>query len=124
MMTIYYDEYVSDLNIKARERSGFYSWKEIEDWVFGLCASGKYSDKISVPIPDRTDIWKDGPSAIEVNCCWTEGKTYRIHKVTNSDGIVFSDGRYTSGQRHWNDEAKNACRSIRQRAINPTFNFV
>ena len=121
MIKVKYDEYVNDYCIHDKERS-FYSWTEFEDWFFGLC-KGKYADKISLPNPDKTHIWEDGPSAMEVNCCWEEGKTYRVHLISTDMGIVFSDGRLTDRQRHWNDEMKEKLRKMIQRKTSPVFNF-
>lgn len=122
MIQVFYDEYTNDFWKPQKERA-FHTLADFKDWFFDLC-KGKYEDKISVPNPDRTDIWKDGPSAMEVNCVWEDNKTYRVHMLERDGAIIFSDGRHTNGQKHWNEETKQMCRDMIQRRKTPTFNFV
>lgn len=121
MIRVFYDEYTNDF-WKPQQEKALCTLAEFKDWFFGLC-KGKYEDKISIPMPDRTDIWKDGPSAIECNCMWEESKTYRVHMIMRDGAIIFSDGRHTNGQKHWNEETKQMCRDMIQRRKAPTFNF-
>ena len=122
MITVKYEEYTNDF-IRQNKTKTFYSLSEFENWFFGLCDSGKFDDKIFVPIPERTDIWGDGPSRMEVNCVRTQNKCYWVHQIERNGAIIFSDGKFTDRQRHWNDETKELCRAMNQRKKKPVFNF-
>jgi len=104
MITVRYEEYTNDF-IRRHLDKCFTSLRCFEDWFFELC-DGKYEDKISIPNPDRTDIWGNGPSRMEVNDMWTRDKCYLVHMISRDGVIIFSDGKHTNQQ-------KNA----------PTFNF-
>lgn len=121
MVFVEYEEYTNDF---CRNYMGkrFYSLSEFEDWFFALC-DGKYEDKISIPDPDRKDIWGNGPSRMEVNCRRTQNKCFWVHQIENCGKIVFSDGKHTSGQKHWNEEIQNLCRHMLERKNTPRFNF-
>lgn len=122
MITVKYEEYTNDFFRQNRVRN-FSSLSEFENWFFGLCDSGKYEDRISVPNPDRTDIWRDGPSRMEVNCMWTQSKCYWVHQIERNGTIIFSDGKHTDRQKHWNEETKELCRAMLERKAHPRFNF-
>lgn len=121
MITVKYEEYTNDLIRRNMEKS-FPSLRSFEDWFFDLC-DGKYEDKISIPNPDRTDIWGDGPGRMEVNDMWTRDKCYWVHMISREGKIIFSDGKHTNYQKHWNDEMKEFCRGMLQRKNSPAFNF-
>ena len=120
MIIISYERYVNDCS-KTFLNKSFYSLKEFEDWFFGLCR-GKYEKDISIPDPDSS-YTKNGPGRISVNCVWTEGCDYWVHKIVDCGKIVFSDGKETNGIKHWNDDIKNLCREMIQRQNNPQFVF-
>lgn len=122
MIKVKYEEYRADYDRRDKEIS-FYSLDEFENWFFGLC-KGTYENDASVPDPDNAHgIWKDGPSCLKMNCRWIEGKTYWVHQISSSAGIIYSDGHHTNHQRHWNEEVKDMCRRMIRRKKNPTFNF-
>ena len=121
MVTVKYEEYTNDFWRKEKKKE-FGSIQEFIDWFFGLC-DGKYKERISIPNPDRKDIWGDGPSCMEVNCMWTRNRSYWIHEIIEGGRIVFSDGTYTDRQKHWNEEIKQHCRDMMQRKNKPVFNF-
>lgn len=123
MITVYYEEYKNDYNRK-NETKNFFSLSGFEDWFFRLC-KGDYKRDISIPDPDST--WfkpTELPYRLEVNANRTDGCTYWVHMIRNSNGIIFSDGRHTNRQKHWNDDAKNMCRRMLERRNNPKFDFV
>lgn len=121
MIHVKYEEYTNDYCRRYMDKR-FYSLGEFEDWFFSMC-DGKYEDKIFIPNPDRKDIWGDGPSRMEVNCMWTKNKCFWVHQIEDGVKIVFSDGKHTNGQRHWNEELQNLCRHMLERQKKPRFSF-
>ena len=121
MIKVSYEEYINDYN-RTYKTQAFYNLSEFVDWFFGKC-KGKYNKDISVPDPD-SDIWRDGPSCMEVRAMWTEGRTYWIHMIQRDGGIIYTDGIMTNHQTHWNDETKELCRQMRKRRDKPMFNFI
>lgn len=120
MYWVYFEEYTNDYCRKERGKS-FYSLKDFQDWFFAKC-KGKYEDKISIPNPDSW-IWKDGPSAMDVNCMREENKHYWVHMIKNDETIIFSDGHNTNRIKHWNEDTKQLCRKMLERKQKPQFNF-
>jgi len=122
MITVYYEEYVNDYNRRKKTRD-FLTLGGFEDWFFGLC-KGDYKRDISVPNPE-SKIFKPAelPYSLDVNAMRTDGCHYWIHMIRNK-GIVFSDGKYTNRQKHWNDDTKDMCRRMLERRSNPKFDFV
>lgn len=123
MIIVKYEEYVNDYN-RRHKTENFFSLGSFVDWVFNTCR-GKYDEDISCPDPD-TKIFSanEMPYSIDINNMWSEGKHYWIHQISNEVGIIFSDGTYTSRQKHWNDTTKQMCRDIIARKQKPVFNFV
>ena len=122
MVTVYYEEYTNDYLRRDKQKT-FMSLSGFEDWFFGLCKRS-YKDYISIPDPDTTIFRPDEmPYSLDVNAMWTDNCHYWVHMIRNN-GIVFSDGRYTDGQKHWNDTTKDMCRRMLARRNNPQFDFV
>lgn len=123
-MLVRYEEYTNDY-IRSNKTIMFDSISQFKDWIFNLC-DGNYKKNIFIPIPERTDIWRDGPSRIEVNCMWTQNKCYWVHQIESGTWerkIYFSDGKFTDGTRHWNEDMKQLCRDLIERRDHPKFNF-
>ena len=122
MVTVYYEEYTNDYIMRDKQKT-FMSLNGFEDWFFGLCKRS-YKDYISIPDPDTTIFRPDEmPYSLDVNAMWTDNCHYWVHMIRNN-GIVFSDGRHTNGQKHWNDTTKDMCRRMLARRNNPQFDFV
>lgn len=123
MVTVYYEEYTNDYNRRNKTKD-FGSLAQFEDWFFGLCKRS-YTEYIGIPDPD-TAIFRPSemPYALSVNAMWDDNCTYWIHMILRNNGIIFSDGKYTDRQKHWNDTTKDMCRQMLARRNNPTFNFV
>ena len=121
MIRIKYELYTNDYWRNPQTKT-FYSLSEFCDWIFECC-DGNYKEKIFIPNPDRTDIWYDGPSRIEINRMWTQNNQVWIHQIESDAGIIFSDGKHTDGIKHWNETAKQMCRDLLVRRNKPSFNF-
>lgn len=118
MIRIKYEEYTNDFTRRFLEKQ-FAFMEEFENWFFNLC-DGEYSRNISIPDPKRC---AGVPYRMEVNCVRTQNKCYWVHQIEWDNKIVFSDGRYTSGQKHWNEWIKQLCERMIARKDNPKFNF-
>lgn len=124
MIIAKYEEYTNDYFRKHKTKH-FPDLTDFENWFFDLC-DGDYKKKISIPKPpdiDKHNIWKDGPSCLDVNCMWTQNKHYWIHQLERDGKIIFSDGKHTNNIKYWNDETKQMCRNMIERRNNPHFDF-
>ena len=63
------------------------------------------------------------PERIEIKPS-RESEYIWIHQISNEKGILFSDGTYTAGQKHWNESVKAWLARCIERKKNPTFTFV
>lgn len=120
MITIKYEEYTNDYIRKYKDHTVPFL-QSFEDWFFNLC-DGDYSKKISIPDPKHS-VCKDGPYRMEVNCVWTQNKCYWVHQIMRDGKIIFSDGKFTSGQKYWNEDMKQLCSEMLKRKAKPVFNF-
>ena len=118
-LVLYYDEYRKGKAVRERIQTGFTQWSEVEDWVFKFC-EGKHEARLTIPDPSR----EREPAPIIIQYIWGDGVTFQIHKIVRGDGILFSDGTTTNGQKHWNEEVKQAYRNMLHRKNGRTFNFV
>ena len=117
MIKVTYQEYTNDFCKQTKEKL-FYNLGEFADWFFKLC-DRDYEKYISIPLPTQ----KVAPYRMEVNCMWTKNKCFWVHMIEREGTIIFSDGKFTSGQKHWNDEMKELCTQMEQRRKKPVFNF-
>jgi len=124
MITVYYEEYHNDY-IRYNHVKRFESLKELEDWIFNqMQADYSASWAMSVPTPEAAKRINGGyPWEISFRPVF-RGPDYWIHMIENDEGIIFSDGRRTSNQRHWNDEVKKWLVNFEHRRKQPKFNFV
>lgn len=119
MITVCYEEYHNDYFRKEHEKR-FANLAELEEWIFGQMKQD-YSDKekgwlrMFFPVhetPSRigfTPQW-GGPN------CW-------IHQIESERGIIFTDGRHTAGQKHWNQEVRDWLKHCKERQYSPKFVF-
>lgn len=118
MLYVRYEEYTNDFTRRYCDKS-FASFDAFADWLFGLC-DGLYEERISIPDPTRC---RTGPYRIEVNCYRAQNKCYWVHQIERDGKIIFSDGKFTSGQKHWNEEVQKLCANMIRRRNQPVFNF-
>ena len=130
MFIVYYEEYGSD-GYREKKKIECYSMQTIVSWFFGLCW-GDYRMHICVPDPDNK-IYESGPSGMQCHCEETEGVTYIVHMIVSEktgiesrfrQGIIYSDGVFTSGKKHWCEEMKDVCREMNKQIKDPVFDFV
>ena len=123
------EEYYNDNHYTCSDKP-FSDLSELEDWVFQQMRQD-YSDArlgshaMLFPTEDIKQMsFKNGPSAISF-IPDSGSAHYFIHMIRRNDGgILFSDGKYTCGQRHWSAEVKKWLAHCSERQYTPTFNFV
>lgn len=122
MLKVKIERYLNDFCRKDETKS-FDDLIKLEDWMFGQMQQ-KHSEGMRFPTPEAAErIGEKGPWRIEFRPVRGEA-TIWIHQIETPCGIIFSDGRYTSGQRHWTEEVQEWLVHCEQRCKNPKFNFV
>ena len=118
MIKIDYEMYQNDFMRKRGLTKTFDSLESLADWIFNQMKQ-KYDNQPIVmwfPRKDRIDRILFTPE-------W-RGYRYWIHCIEDSDGIIFSDGATTSGQKFIADCVQKWCAACTERRDKPTFNFV
>ena len=113
MLIVKIEEYHNDYNFHHHLRS-FMSLDALKQWILDSMHVSNLKDWISFgsnPVFFR--MQPDGP-----------GWSYKIHLIEDKDGIIFSDGQYTAGQRHIADCMKQWLDDFKQELEAPKFNFV
>lgn len=126
MFTVYYERYWCDFMRKQEEKT-FYSIQELEDWIFGSMRRN-YDDSLAMFFPTPEILKNIGddpgkPSRIEFKPS-ASSETYWIHEIDGPNGIEFSDGTRTSGQKHWSRNVREWCIRCDKKRKSPKFNFV
>lgn len=125
MIKIKYERYWNDF-IRKNEEKTFADLDALADWIFGQMQQDYTKDSfvMSFPTPEKVKrIKADGPYRIEFKPRWGE-ESFWIYLIENSNGIIFSDGKFTSGQKHWSLEVQTWLTACEKRRAYPTFNFV
>ncbi len=113
MLKVRIEEYHNDNNFKHQVQT-FTSFDALKQWVLGVMHVSCLKDWISFSYnPIFFRMQPDGP-----------GWSYKIHLIEDQDGIIFSDGQHTSGQRHIADYVKRWLDDFKQELEAPKFNFV
>lgn len=119
MLRIYYEKCNCGYHGDEEEKS-FSSLVELENWIF---------DQMRQDYSDADSGWHAMffPNKEIDTICFTPvrcGSVFRIHRIDNEHGIVFSDGRFTGGKKHWSSEIRQWLKQCHERQYNPHFNFV
>lgn len=125
-MHIKYENYWNDYKRETGDED-FRSLYELETWIFGQMQTDYSKDPYLMYFPTPEILKKigceDAPGRIEFTP--VRGKNVWIHMITDgSGGIIFSDGTFTAGQKHWSREVKDWLRHCEERRKAPVFNFV
>lgn len=94
---------------------------ELEDFIFKT-GTTKTDDKRYMQIPTS----KETITSINFWVNYDKGQCY-IHQVENENGIIFSDGKFTSTQQFMSDGFLKFCNDCHYKAVNkipPKYNFV
>lgn len=123
MLKVKYEQYWNDHHRKTEEKS-FSSLSELEEWMFGqMQRDYTKPHAMSFPVPEAVErIHADGPWAAEFQpACGSE--TFWVRYIEDETGIIFSDGTFTAGQKHWSGQAKSWLEHCESRRKAPKFNF-
>lgn len=126
MIKIFYEEYYNDFK-RTQKTNTFSDLQQLADWIFEQMQLDytKETWALFFPTPEILErLHEAGPCRIEFHPYRCGGPTYWIRKIESGEGILFSDGTYTAGQRYWNEEIKKWLRECDHRKKNPTFHFV
>lgn len=125
MVKIKYERYWNDFIRKSEEKT-FYGLDELANWIFDQMQQDYTKDFVmSFPTPEKLRRIRetDGPYRIEFKPT-RGGESIWIYLIQDSNGIIFSDGRFTSGKKHWSRAVQEWCIACDKRQHAPTFNFV
>lgn len=117
MILIKYENYFYDCYRKHYEKI-FSSLSELKKWVFDSQISKKWDNRRAFIFPND-----NYPTmTIEVNRDKACGDIW-IHEIFKDGRIVFSDGKYTSGQKHISKELLAWCKECEEYRCKPKFDF-
>lgn len=123
MLSIKYEEYHNDWNRQTLSKT-FDNLDQLSNWIFDQMQT-EYSDKeygkSHMYFPTGKN--PNDPSRIEFHPTYS-GAVYWIKFVSDSErGIIFSDGSFTGGKKHWTNDFKEWCLANHKRQYNPQFVF-
>lgn len=119
------ERYWNDFRRKD-ETMSFTDLAELEGWIFNQMQQNYVKERsaMSFPTPEAVErIGVTGPWSIEFCPKWG-GEEIWIHQIETPDGIIFSDGKFTVGHKHWTSEVKCWLTHCEERCRSPKFNFV
>lgn len=102
------------------EKQSFENFNELTNWIFSQMQQD-YHYHMFFP---KSDFWASISS-----CLWfkpTKKETIHIHVIENENGIIFSDGVFTSGHCFWSKSAKKWCLACSEltNLTEPNYHFV
>lgn len=118
-----FERYWNDYRRKDETKT-FSGLAELENWMFGQMQQDYTKDFVmTFPTPAAAvRIKADGPWAIEFRPKWGDENIW-IHLIENDAGIIFSDGKFTAGLKHWIREVQEWLTHCEERRKSPKFNF-
>lgn len=122
MFTIYGEKYYNDFT-RQNVRMSFHSLNEIYDYMKSI--SYGFSDKYGNYFPTRRG--DDYNWCGRISCSDKEDKLYRnfwIYKIENENGILYSNGRYTDGEKFCAKIVEDWLMDCRNKMENKKFSFV
>lgn len=122
MLEVKYERYRDDSR-RVNEIRYFADLNELADWIFGQMQQ-EYDKAMSFPTPEEASrLGENGPRRISFRPVWA-GEQIWIHQIKDCRGIIFSDGRFTDGQKHWSKDVQEWLICCEERQHRPKFNFV
>ncbi len=115
MIKVHYTKYMNDYHQFECVQT-FRDLSAFADYIFGSMKQA-YDNRFAMYFPR--------PMGGEIS--WTPSyNDYRhwCHRIDDEDGILFSTGKTTSGQKFMADCVKDWCEQCEQRRHKPVFNFV
>ena len=122
MLKVKYERYWND-SYRRNEVLSCPDLDQLADWMFDKIQQD-YSKAMFFPTPEKVaQIGEKGPWKIELRPRWGEEQIW-IHQIENECGIIFSDGKFTSRQKHWSKAVQEWLVQCEERRLRPKFNFV
>ena len=122
MLKVKYERYWND-SYRRNEVLSCSDLDRLADWMFDKIQQD-YSKAMFFPTPEKVaQIGEKGPWKIELRPRWGEEQIW-IHQIENECGIIFSDGKFTSRQKHWSKAVQEWLVQCEERRLRPKFNFV
>lgn len=122
MLKVKYERYWNDSHRRSEVKS-FADLDELADWMFDQMQQN-YIKAMSFPTPEKVArIGRTEPWSIELRPVWGEENIW-IHQIEGYEGIIFSDGKFTDGQKHWSKDVQKWLVRCEERQHRPKFNFV
>lgn len=118
------DAAFDDFQKKNCEKT-FSDLDELENWIFNQMKQdyNKYGAMTFPTLKFYNKYGFSGPGRISFQPEYGDADIW-IHKIESSQGIIFSDGTYTSGQKHWSRQVQEWLQHCDDRKRAPKFNFV
>ena len=118
MITVRMIQYWNDYRKKER-REQFRGLKELEDWIFGqMCVDYSSEDGRGFLTFPECDVEKHiYQISVQPEC---GGCVYWIKQIEDDrSGIIFSDGTFTAGQKHYTRAVREWLAGCEKRKKNP-----
>lgn len=103
MLRVKYERHWNDFVRKSEEKR-FQDLEDLENWMFGQMEQDYTKDFVmGFPTPEKAERIGDvegAPWRIELRPKWG-GESLWIKQIQSDNGIIFSDGTFTSGHSGW-----------------------
>lgn len=119
MYLVKYEEYYNDYSRRFYEKE-FVSLDAVANWMFGMMKRDP-AENMYIPVPNN-GLPSKGIGRIEMRPVYGMG-TIWIHMISSGRGIEFTDGQFTSGQKHWSQSVQEWLISCRERQLKPVYTF-
>lgn len=125
MIRVKYERYLNDF-CRKNEVKSFKDLSELEDWIFNQMQVDYTEDHRWMYFPTPKSVARyggEGPGEISFTPTYG-GENIWIHQIETGDGIIFSDGKFTAGKKHWSVGVQEWLIHCNERKKAPKFNFV
>ncbi len=116
MITIKYEIYYNDYNRRTNLTKTFQSLDDFGDWM--LDHATPYADFKYLYVDYADDYKQCGKVGKLESRNYDSDEDYWVYLVTNDDGIIYSNGKYTNGKNHVSKAMLEFLRKLEDRYIN------
>lgn len=116
MITIKYDIYHNDYNWQTNLNKSFPTLDDFGDWM--LDHATPYTDFKFLHVDCVDDYKRCGKVGKLESRNYDSDEDYWVYLVTNDDGIIYSNGKYTHGKNHVSKAMLEFLRKLEDRYIN------
>lgn len=125
MLKVKYEQYWNDSNRKIEELTCL-DLEDLENWMFDQMEQNYTVSENAMNFPTPEVALRIGartPWAIGLKPK-QDGETFLVRLIQSDQGIIFSDGTFTAGQKHWSTQVRDWLIHCEERRKAPQFNFV